>query len=152
MRLSAQLGGGRCRKSRDRIFELTKSANGYKIYGQHVCVRNSAPQANFNADMAELADAQDLGSCGQPCRFDSCYPHQKLRRVSSASIFGFLRIIQESRGGKQAKPAQVGGIDRRLDSPRLGLSTVRRAHAANPVIRTKMAGGTVALPALLHFT
>jgi uncharacterized protein len=26
--------------------------------------------------MAELADALDLGSNGQPCRFDSCYPHQ----------------------------------------------------------------------------
>ena len=27
------------------------------------------------ADMAELADALDLGSSGRPCRFDSCYPH-----------------------------------------------------------------------------
>ena len=27
------------------------------------------------ADMAELADAPDLGSGGQPCRFESCYPH-----------------------------------------------------------------------------
>ena len=26
------------------------------------------------ADMAELADALDLGSSGQPCRFKSCYP------------------------------------------------------------------------------
>ena len=30
--------------------------------------------------MAELADALDLGSSGQPpCRFDSCYPHCVLR-------------------------------------------------------------------------
>ena len=28
------------------------------------------------ADMAELADAPDLGSGGRPCRFDSCYPHK----------------------------------------------------------------------------
>lgn len=28
-----------------------------------------------HADMAKLADAQDLESCGQPCRFKSCYPH-----------------------------------------------------------------------------
>ena len=28
------------------------------------------------ADMAELADAQVSGSCGRPCRFNSCYPHQ----------------------------------------------------------------------------
>ena len=27
------------------------------------------------ADMAELADALDLGSSGRPCRFKSCYPH-----------------------------------------------------------------------------
>ena len=26
------------------------------------------------ADMAELADALDLGSSGRPCRFESCYP------------------------------------------------------------------------------
>ena len=30
-----------------------------------------------SADMAELADAPDLGSGGRPCRFDSCYPHEK---------------------------------------------------------------------------
>ena len=33
------------------------------------------------AGMVELADTQDLGSCGRPCRFKSCYPHQK-RAVS----------------------------------------------------------------------
>ena len=25
----------------------------------------------------ELADTQDLGSCGRPCRFKSCHPHDK---------------------------------------------------------------------------
>ena len=29
----------------------------------------------IDADMAELADAPDLGSGGRPCRFKSCYPH-----------------------------------------------------------------------------
>lgn len=29
------------------------------------------------AGMAELADASDLGSDGQPCRFKSCYPYQQ---------------------------------------------------------------------------
>ena len=29
------------------------------------------------ASMAELADALDLGSSGRPCRFDSCYSHQR---------------------------------------------------------------------------
>ena len=28
-----------------------------------------------HADVAELADALDLGSSGRPCRFDSCMPH-----------------------------------------------------------------------------
>ena len=36
-----------------------------------------------SADMAELADALDLGSSGQPCRFDPCYPHQKRNRLSA---------------------------------------------------------------------
>ena len=29
------------------------------------------------AGVAELADAQDLGSCVNSCRFKSCHPHQK---------------------------------------------------------------------------
>ena len=33
-----------------------------------------------DADMAELADAPDLGSGGQPCRFKSCYPHNERER------------------------------------------------------------------------
>lgn len=32
---------------------------------------------NDYADMAELADALVSGSSGKPCRFKSCYPHQK---------------------------------------------------------------------------
>ena len=28
------------------------------------------------ADVAKLADAHDSGSCGKPCRFKSCHPHQ----------------------------------------------------------------------------
>ena len=30
--------------------------------------------------MVELADTPDLGSGGRPCRFESCYPHQKGRQ------------------------------------------------------------------------
>ena len=36
---------------------------------------NKLLQIFFHADMAELADAPDLGSGGRPCRFKSCYPH-----------------------------------------------------------------------------
>ena len=32
----------------------------------------------MSAGMAELADAPDLGSGGRPCRFKSCYPHNRL--------------------------------------------------------------------------
>ena len=39
--------------------------------------------------MVELEDTQDLGSCGQPCRFDPCYPHQK----DAASIKRKLRFF-----------------------------------------------------------
>ena len=31
------------------------------------------------ADVAELADALDLGSSGRPCRFDSCHPQYRSR-------------------------------------------------------------------------
>ena len=34
------------------------------------------------ADVAELADALDLGSSGRPCRFDSCHPHVIGRAVA----------------------------------------------------------------------
>ena len=37
------------------------------------------------AGMAELADAQDLGSCGQPCGFDPHYPYQ---RGAGPNFFG----------------------------------------------------------------
>ena len=41
--------------------------------------------------MAELADAQDLGSCGQPCGFDPHYPHQGLRprHAANSAFVGF---------------------------------------------------------------
>ncbi len=52
--------------------------------------------------MAELADATDLGSVGQPCRFKSCYPQffrvaNLLERVINSLDFGdsftILKII-----------------------------------------------------------
>ena len=39
--------------------------------------------------MAELADATDLGSVGQPCKFKSCYPYQ----TDSPSNFSFKRAF-----------------------------------------------------------
>ena len=40
--------------------------------------------------MAELADALDLGSSSSECRFDSCYPHSKSRRVAILVSFRLL--------------------------------------------------------------
>jgi hypothetical protein len=34
------------------------------------------------ADVAELVDALDLGSSGQPCRFDSCHPYHFSKDMS----------------------------------------------------------------------
>lgn len=47
--------------------------------------------------MAELADALDLGSSSSECRFDSCYPHGKSRRV--AILVGF-RLLFLGSGNK----------------------------------------------------
>ncbi len=41
-----------------------------------------------NADMAELADAPDLGSGGRPCRFKSCYPHGGV--LIDSALFSFV--------------------------------------------------------------
>ena len=37
--------------------------------------------------MAELADAQDLESCGRPSRFDSCYPHHINKKAPYTVLF-----------------------------------------------------------------
>ena len=42
------------------------------------------------ADMAELADALDLGSSGIPCRFDSCHPHSYLY---DSKVYYILNIV-----------------------------------------------------------
>ena len=47
--------------------DLTKKAN-YSIISWY---------ENKYAGVAELADAQDLGSCVYSCRFKSCHPYQK---------------------------------------------------------------------------
>lgn len=41
--------------------------------------------------MAELADASDLGSDGQPCRFNSCYPYQT-KSTCARKCFSFYLL------------------------------------------------------------
>ena len=44
-------------------------------------VTGSSPVSSIDADMAELADAQDLGSCVfMAWRFESSYPHYGKKR------------------------------------------------------------------------
>ena len=44
----------------------------------------------MRADMAELADALDLGSSGRPCRFDSCYPHKEAISTGNTVFVAFF--------------------------------------------------------------
>ena len=54
------------------------------------------------AGMAELADAQDLGSCVNSCRFKSCYPHQKESGSALALPFSFgVDFIQQDLKGRR---------------------------------------------------
>ena len=44
------------------------------------------------AGMAELADALDLGSSGQPCGFDSHYPYQLVASDISLATSFFISL------------------------------------------------------------
>ena len=48
--------------------------------------------------MAELADALDLGSSGQPCGFDSHYPYQ--RKLTSCQKRRLVVFVNHSRNNK----------------------------------------------------
>ncbi len=50
-----------------------------------ILTRGDTPHGN--ADMAKLADAHDSGSCGKPCRFKSCYPHQQKESSTNSTAF-----------------------------------------------------------------
>ena len=58
---------------------------------------NSSDKRLFGifADMAELADALDLGSSGQPCRFEPCYPHaeDKLQTLKGQGL-GLIYVLK----------------------------------------------------------
>lgn len=49
----------------------------------------------IDADMAELADAPDLGSGGRPCRFKSCYPQSK-DALNGRSFYFVLHFVLHS--------------------------------------------------------
>ena len=50
-------------------------------------IRDYVGLFHSNADVAELADALDLGSSGKPCRFDSCHPHKASKSKDFGAFF-----------------------------------------------------------------
>ena len=86
-----------------RWFESNQPSNYYGALAQSVehltfnqVVRGSNPRCFTRtslglffiyADVAELADALDLGSSGRPCRFDSCHPQPKSALFQALFLF-----------------------------------------------------------------
>ena len=60
--------------TKNALFDLT-------LYKRSDIIRKHFECSCF-ADVAKLADAQVSGSCGRPCRFKSCHPHQKQTVIS----------------------------------------------------------------------
>ena len=83
----SQVGKARDFDSRMRWFESSRPSQNDSLaqlvehltFNQGVPGSNPGWITNFFADVAELADALDLGSSGKPCRFNSCHPHQIYR-------------------------------------------------------------------------
>ena len=59
------------------------------------------------AGMAELADALDLGSSGQPCGFDSHYPYQLVASDISLATSFFISLQSSSRAHSAAPRFQI---------------------------------------------
>ncbi len=70
-------------KANNVILSLLKDIG--KVYNIYNLTRGDTPLGN--ADMAKLADAHDSGSCGKPCRFKSCYPHQQKESSTNSTAF-----------------------------------------------------------------
>ena len=99
---------------------------------------------NTFAGMVELADTQDLGSCGQPCRFKSCYPHQKNSSYFCTGCFFITRLEPEkvSAFGKCAGGTFLAGSARAVPHAKRGVTRAdsmraQRSRRSSPVTRTK---------------
>ena len=79
---------------------------------------------NTFAGMVELADTQDLGSCGQPCRFKSCYPHQKNSSCFCTGCFFITGLEPEkvSAFGKCAGGTFLAGSAKAVSHAKRGVS------------------------------
>ena len=61
----------------------------WKVIRSSYCGRYLIAFLILYADVAELADALDLGSSGRPCRFDSCHP-QQVKKIETQYVLVFL--------------------------------------------------------------
>ena len=85
--------------------EKRKNIRRFCIYGSAyvarlgVMVSPCKNKKTEKADVAKLADAQVSGSCGRPCRFKSCHPHQKESTIWVLSFWFEYRIMTGFEGG-----------------------------------------------------
>jgi hypothetical protein len=96
------------------------------------------------ADMAELADAPDLGSGGQPCRFKSCYPHFRAPFcvLYGISKRGFLYPLQRIFRSYEKFPAaafrHTALCKKQLTKPNLA-DIIIQVAAANAAMKSEYA-------------
>ena len=62
--------------------------------------------------MAKLADAQDSGSCGKPCGFESLHPHQKKNDSRKVVVLFLVKAHKglELRGSRRLNAAKARGV------------------------------------------
>ena len=80
-----------CGEARTPVFLLSNTSEA-SLAGRRATLKKISLPKFLYAGMAELADAQDLGSCVNSCRFDPCYPHQtradSILESALVSIYG----------------------------------------------------------------
>jgi len=80
-----------------RIFRFQTKSNFQLTDNSYQTIINLV---DSRADVAELADAPDLGSGTKVCRFNSCHPHHKLTKeplCGSFVSYGEICVIAEER-------------------------------------------------------
>ena len=104
------------------------------------------------AGVAELADAQDLGSCVNSCRFKSCHPHQKYRGGRShLYIFGPV-LSSKSLPNAFGVGGNVCRFAKQMtDCVRQGKLAVERGETGSPFTRTTKSLENTTLSRLLSF-
>ena len=85
-------GGSRSDKTKAQQHENCERNRARRVSVASRIAGAAARIKNEYAGVAELADAQDLGSCVHSCRFKSCHPHHEetiilIRKISVLWLF-----------------------------------------------------------------